>query len=113
MMAQNGESRNTQSQLSIIAGPKNPELLDWTFNDVLRNACINHPNRTAVISQHQNEGYSYLELQARSTRLAVGLHSLGVGKGDRVGVLLGNRAEYVDVSSRSPDCAAVANCNSR
>jgi acyl-CoA synthetase (AMP-forming)/AMP-acid ligase II len=98
MMAQHGESQNTHSRLSIIAGPRTPELYEWTFNDVLRNACLNHPNRTAVISQHQNESYSYSELQLRSTRLAVGLRSLGVRKGDRVGVLLGNRAEYVDVS---------------
>jgi acyl-CoA synthetase (AMP-forming)/AMP-acid ligase II len=97
-MARNRESSSTQSRLSVVAGPKSPKLVDWTFNDVLRNACINHPNRTAVISQHQDESYSYLELQSRSVRLAVGLRSLGVGKGDRVGVLLGNRAEYVDVS---------------
>lgn len=100
MMARNNKSSSTQSRPSIISGPKSPKLLDWTFNDVLRNACLNYPNRTAVISQHQNESYNYLELQTRSTRLALGLRSLGVGKGDRVGVLLGNRAEYVDVSCK-------------
>ena len=97
-MAQNGEPSGRQSRLSTITGPSTPELLDWTFNHVLRNACLHHPNRTAVISQHQDESYSYLELQTRSNRLAFGLHSLGVRKGDRVGVPLGNRSEYVDVS---------------
>ena len=99
-MAQNGHFGGSQSRLSIITGPKKPELVDWTFNHVLRNACLRHPDRTAVISQHQDESYSYLELQTRSSRLAFGLHSLGVKKGDRIGVLLGNRAEYVDVSCK-------------
>ncbi|KAF2688270.1 acetyl-CoA synthetase-like protein [Lentithecium fluviatile CBS 122367] len=75
-MAQREGISGRESQLSIITGPKTPELVDLTFNHVLHNACLNHPNRLAP---------------------AGGLHSLGVGKGDRVGVLLGNRSEYVEI----------------
>lgn len=86
-------------RMSAISGPLTPKPLNWTFNEVLRERCLRQPHSIAVISQHQNESYSYLELHHRSTRLAAGLYSLGVRKYDRVGVFLGNRSEYVDVSS--------------
>jgi long-chain acyl-CoA synthetase len=96
-MAGSGHSAFGKPNLSFIAGPSSPSLLDWTLNDVLHQRCLDQANDIAVISQHQNEQYSYAQLQDRSTQLAAGLHALGVRKGDRVGVLLGNRAEYVDV----------------
>ena len=85
------------SKPSVIAGPSSPSLLTWTFNDALQQRCLDHPDDIAVVSQHQAEQYTYRGLQNRSTQLAAGLWSLGVRKGDRVGVLLGNRSEYVDV----------------
>lgn len=54
------------------------------------------PNNVAVSSQHQNDkGLTYVELHQQSTRLACALYGeLGVRRGDRVAVLLGDCYEY-------------------
>src|SRR5262245_29017815 len=87
-----------ERRLSIISGPASPPLLDWTFNDLLRTQCEQNPDNVAVVSQHQDESLTYRELNRRSEQLAAGLHGLGIRRGDRVGVLLGNRSEYAIVS---------------
>ncbi|GAD97615.1 AMP-binding enzyme, putative [Paecilomyces variotii No. 5] len=47
-----------------------------------------------VISRHQNTRLTYDGLDAKSNSLARGLESVGVRKGDRVAVMLGNSIEY-------------------
>ncbi|KAJ5775615.1 uncharacterized protein N7511_000626 [Penicillium nucicola] len=47
-----------------------------------------------VISKHQNDRVTYASLDSRSNALARGLESVGVRKGERVGVMLGNSMEY-------------------
>lgn len=51
----------------------------------------------SVISKHQNDRASYASLDTRSNALARGLESVGVRKGERVGVMLGNSMEYAVV----------------
>ncbi|KPI37994.1 putative acyl-CoA synthetase YngI [Cyphellophora attinorum] len=85
------------TRLSIIQGPTSPPLLEWTFNDLLDERCRRQPNHTALICPQQSTQLTYSELQTRSRRLAACLHGAGVGRGDRVGILLGNRAEYVEI----------------
>jgi non-ribosomal peptide synthetase component E (peptide arylation enzyme) len=51
-------------------------------------------DRDAVISHHQRIRLSYEELDRESNRLARGLKKLGVRKGDRVAVSLGNNVEF-------------------
>lgn len=48
----------------------------------------------SVISKHQNIRLSYDDLHTQSTALAHGLAGIGVKKGDRVAVSLGNNAEF-------------------
>jgi mevalonyl-CoA ligase len=85
------------TRLSIIQGPTSPPLLEWTFNDLLVERCRRQPNHIALICPQQSIQLTYSELQTRSRRLAASLHEAGVGRGDRVGMLLGNRAEYVEI----------------
>ena len=85
-------------RLSVISGPAEPELLNWTLNEVLRKRCSEHAERPVLHSQHQNESMTYKELDQQATHLAAGLSEDGIGKGDRVGILLGNRSEYAVVS---------------
>lgn len=87
-----------RERLSVISGSTEPGLVTWTFNDVLREQCIKIPNNVAIYSQHQNEAITYAELNHRAETLAAGLYEINVRKGDRVGVLLGNRSEYCVVS---------------
>lgn len=54
-------------------------------------------NFYSVISKHQNDRITYASLDTRSNALARGLESVGINKGDRVGVMLGNSMEYAVV----------------
>lgn len=47
-----------------------------------------------VVSKHQNIRLSYHDLHTQSTALAHGLKNLGVAKGNRVAVSLGNNVEF-------------------
>ncbi|KAG4411400.1 hypothetical protein IFR04_015458, partial [Cadophora malorum] len=49
-----------------------------------------HGDRPALISRSQNTRLTYRELDERSTALAHAIRQRGVGKGDRVAVMLGN-----------------------
>ncbi len=55
------------------------------------------PRRTAVIDGDRT--LTFAELDERASRLACHLLSLGLGSGDRVAVLLGNRLEYPEVAA--------------
>lgn len=54
-----------------------------------------------VVSRHQQTTLSYKDLDAESNALARGLKNVGVEKGDRVAVSLGNNIEYATVSLSS------------
>ncbi|MBM9459201.1 AMP-binding protein [Nocardioides sp. zg-536] len=55
------------------------------------------PAATAVIDGERT--LTYAELDQRASRLANALTDLGLGRGDRVAVLLGNRLEYPEVAA--------------
>jgi acyl-CoA synthetase (AMP-forming)/AMP-acid ligase II len=55
------------------------------FGTILREAAARHANSIAVTCEDRSQRYD--ELYARACRLANGLGSLGVGKGDRVALL--------------------------
>ena len=55
-------------------------------------------DRDAVVSRAQGKRLSYGELDERSSSIAKTLQELGVKKGDRVAVSLGNNLEFGAVS---------------
>lgn len=55
-----------------------------------------------VISKHQHDRVTYSGLDTRSNALARGLESVGVKKGDRVAVMLGNSMEFAVVHLSPP-----------
>ncbi|KAJ5586030.1 hypothetical protein N7450_005817 [Penicillium hetheringtonii] len=71
-----------------------PPLLESTVGEHFAKVVAEHGDRTAVISKHQNDRVTYASLDAKSNALARGLESVGVRKGERVGVMLGNSMEY-------------------
>ena len=65
--------------------------------DGLRTFAASSPAATAVIDGDRT--LSYADLDERSSRLAQALLARGLGRGDRVAVLLGNRLEYPEVAA--------------
>ena len=67
----------------------------WGVDYLIRRAAREFAGRTAVIVPGERK-VSFAELEERSKRLAAGLLSLGLKKGDRVAVLLPNSQEYLE-----------------
>ena len=63
------------------------------FHALLEEAVSRNPDGEAVVCG--DERLTYRELDAEVGRVAAGLAARGVGKGDRVALLLGNRIEFV------------------
>src|SRR4051794_33532390 len=70
---------------------------EYTLSSVLRKRSTGRagPDRPAVTFQGRT--LSYAELDERSDRLAAGLAAAGLRKGDRVGVLMHNRLEWLEL----------------
>lgn len=52
-----------------------------------------HPEREALVGG--TERYDWAEFRARTRALAKGLHAAGIGRGDKVAILMGNRPEWL------------------
>lgn len=63
---------------------------------VLDEKCAAAPDHAAIL--YRDRTISYAELQAESIAAARSLIALGVARGDRIGVLLGNRPEWVTMA---------------
>jgi fatty-acyl-CoA synthase len=64
-----------------------------TVPGLLDELAARHAGREAVVGGDQR--YDYAGLRQAARRLAKGLHALGVGAGDKVGILMGNRPEWI------------------
>lgn len=63
-------------------------------HDFMQRAVARHGDRPALVDSYGQ--LSYNELWERSARLAGGLQSRGVAKGDRVVAVMNNRNEWVE-----------------
>ncbi|KAJ5665473.1 AMP-dependent synthetase/ligase [Penicillium maclennaniae] len=87
-------SKRGHLTVSLARGPSEPPLIESTVGGHFAKIVAQHGDRLAVISKHQNDSITYSELDTRSNALARGLKSVGVKKGDRVAVMLGNSMEF-------------------
>ncbi|MDF3918192.1 AMP-binding protein [Salinicola salarius] len=79
---------------SYVSGTSDLPLIGMTIGDCLDAAASECPEREALVSCHQNLRYTYAELRAEADRIARGLMTLGVERGDRVGIWSLNCAEW-------------------
>jgi fatty-acyl-CoA synthase len=79
---------------SYVSGPSEKPLLGVTISDVFDRTAGEHPDHEALVSRHQGLRYTYRDLQREVDRAARGFLSLGVAKGERVGIWAPNRAEW-------------------
>ncbi len=65
-----------------------------SVSELLSAAAERHPDKPAIVAGDRTIGYRDLELRVR--RAAAGLNELGVARGDRIALLLGNVPEFVE-----------------
>ncbi len=80
---------------STVRGGTDKPLLYETIPAAYARAVKEHGDREALVVRHQNIRWSYGDLDRRVADLAAGLLSLGLEKGDRVGIWSPNRVEWV------------------
>ncbi len=66
-----------------------------TFFDLLCEQAERHPQAAAVICDDVST--TYAALHEAAVRIATGLRALGVGKADRVGLILNNRTQWLEI----------------
>jgi long-chain acyl-CoA synthetase len=66
--------------------------MSLSLASILAESALRHPDRTALVTGSERVNYAQLWEQAR--RYAARLRELGVGAGDRVGILLLNTADF-------------------
>jgi fatty-acyl-CoA synthase len=70
-------------------------LLELPIGGLLDRTAARFPDRPAIISRHQGLRLTWAELSQAADRVAQGLGSLGIRRGDRVGVWSTNCAEWI------------------
>ena len=71
---------------SSTRGASSPALIEQTIGDFFADIVERFPEREALVSCHQNQRFTYRELDQASSRLASALLRSGLGKGERVGI---------------------------
>ena len=82
-------------QLSYASGAGTTPLLGCSIGEALDTTARTYPKSTALVSRHQNQGFTFADLHAAVEQFARGLMHLGVEKGDRVGIWASNCSEWV------------------
>ena len=83
-----------QTELSYTRGEDRP-LLNLTIGELLHRTASRYPDRLAVASRHQSQRMTWAQLSDAADRVARGLWSLGIRRGDRVGLWSTNCIEWV------------------
>jgi fatty-acyl-CoA synthase len=85
---------NEMTTLSSTRGPDRP-LLELTIGELLDRTASRFPDGLALVSRHQSKRMTWAELSMAADRVARGLWSLGVRRGDRVGLWSTNCIEWI------------------
>lgn len=81
--------------LSLVAGPLDPPLLQLTLSQLLSQQTAAYPNNEAVIIPWTGARWTYEKLWNESSLLARALLKYGVRPRDRIGIMSGNCEKYI------------------
>ena len=81
--------------LSYVHGPSSIPLLGDTIGAMLDRTTATYGDNEAIVSCEQGVRYTYAELRTQVERAARGFLSLGVERGDRIGIWSANTAEWL------------------
>jgi fatty-acyl-CoA synthase len=80
---------------SYVCGIASEPLLYKTIGQALEDTARAHPDNEALVDCQQNIRLTYAQIDQAVNNVAGNLHSLGVVKGDRVGIWSPNNAQWV------------------
>ncbi|WP_295314322.1 AMP-binding protein [Roseobacter sp.] len=103
-------SRKPINGLSHVIGDSTEPLLNITLPGLLAGQAARLPDHPAAVFRAQNIRWSYAQFAAETDRLAGGLHSIGLRKGDRVGIWSPNRAEWLLTQFATARIGAILVC---
>lgn len=86
-----------QQPPSLLFGPTDPPLVDLTLGELLNLQCLHHGTREGLVIPWTGARWTYNELNHHSRLLAAAMLDMGIGVGDRVGIMAGNCEQYVAV----------------
>lgn len=81
--------------LSHVVGASDVQLLDDVLPALLQRTAKRHPDQQAAVFCEAGITWTYAQLERRVDRLAAGLLSIGLYKGDRIGIWSPNRPEWL------------------
>ncbi|KAI1815260.1 hypothetical protein GGS20DRAFT_351381 [Poronia punctata] len=91
------QQQEQEEELSLLYGPVDPPLVDLTLGELLDLQCQHHGTRECIVTPWTGARWTYNELNQQSSQLARALTSIGIGVGDRVGIMAGNCEQYAAV----------------
>lgn len=81
--------------LSYVSGTSNVPLLGMTIGEMFDQTVARHSEVIALKVIHQNITWTYSQLKEQVDQCALGLHALGLTKGDRIGIWALNCSEWI------------------
>ncbi|KAH8809329.1 4-coumarate-CoA ligase [Xylogone sp. PMI_703] len=83
--------------LSLVYGPKTPPLWEKTMGTLIREQAKKYGNHTAVSVPWQSTRLTYQDLADRSKVVAKAILSMGLRRGQCLGIMAGNCYQYIEV----------------
>ncbi len=85
----------TRGQSSYVCGASTSTLIGRCIGQVLDDTAEHYPERDALVVKHEKRRFTYRQLKTEIELAARGFLSLGVKKGDRIGIWSTNSSEWV------------------
>ncbi|NMR25908.1 AMP-binding protein [Pseudoalteromonas sp. NEC-BIFX-2020_015] len=108
--AQNKVNNMNDLVISQYRGSQTPDLIESTIGNYFDSIVDNNPEHLAIVVHHQNIRLSYREYQQKINQLAMGLLSIGVKPGDRVGIWSPNNLEWCLTQFATAKIGAIMVC---